>query len=226
MSEGYSVPIFFSETGCNVVPGGRDFGDQAAIFGPDMSNTWSGSIIYEWVQESNKYGLVNYPNGQIYSGKPIPIVPDYENLKEAWSNVKPVGVAEGAYKPSFSAPPCPAASGGWKLDGDVPIPTLSAGIVEGVAKQIAFTASATLSSTPISPHSITKAANPSSPSASTSLSGVSTGFSGAAASIINTPTSTTTGGATNPTTSKDASSNLRVSGVLGGLLGVGILIMV
>jgi hypothetical protein len=117
MAEGYSVPMFFSETGCNVVPGGRNFGDQAAIFGPDMSGTWSGSIIYEWVQETNMYGLVTYPNGQIYSGAPIPISPDFDNLKNAWSKVSPSGVSEGAYTPSFSAPACPLATGGWKVNG-------------------------------------------------------------------------------------------------------------
>lgn len=56
---GYNIPIFFSETGCNTVPP-RDFADQAAVFGPEMSGTWSGSIIYEWIQETNNYGLVNY----------------------------------------------------------------------------------------------------------------------------------------------------------------------
>jgi len=47
-TEGFPVPIFVSETGCNV-PEPRTFEDQAAIFGP-MSGTWSGSIIYEWIQ--------------------------------------------------------------------------------------------------------------------------------------------------------------------------------
>jgi len=58
MSEDYSIPIFFSETRCNVVPP-RDFVDQFAIFGANMSDTWSGSIIYEWVQEENDYGSVS-----------------------------------------------------------------------------------------------------------------------------------------------------------------------
>lgn len=57
--EGYPVPVFFSETGCNVVPP-RDFADQSAIFGPNMSETWSGAIIYEWIQEMNAYGLISY----------------------------------------------------------------------------------------------------------------------------------------------------------------------
>ena len=34
---GYPIPIFFSETGCNVVEP-RTFGDQAAILGPEMSD--------------------------------------------------------------------------------------------------------------------------------------------------------------------------------------------
>ena len=38
-AQGYPVPIFFSETGCNTAPP-RTFADQAAIFGSDMVNTW------------------------------------------------------------------------------------------------------------------------------------------------------------------------------------------
>jgi len=117
MSEGYNIPIFFSETGCNVVPGGRTFTDQGAIFGSEMIDTWSGSIIYEWVQEANMYGLVNYPNNKIYSGAPIPIQPDYDNLKNEWNKVFPVGVKEAAYSPTLSAPACPEASGGWRVNG-------------------------------------------------------------------------------------------------------------
>jgi 1,3-beta-glucanosyltransferase GAS1 len=59
LAENYPVPIFLSETGCNTVPP-RTFDDQAAIFGPDMVNTWSGAIIYEWIQELNQYGLIEY----------------------------------------------------------------------------------------------------------------------------------------------------------------------
>ena len=58
-AEGFPVPIFFSETGCNTVPP-RTFDDQAAIFGSQMVNTWSGAIIYEWLEEANNYGLVSY----------------------------------------------------------------------------------------------------------------------------------------------------------------------
>jgi hypothetical protein len=106
MSEGYNIPIFFSETGC-IIPAPRTFADQAAIFGPDMIDTWSGAIIYEWVQEVNDYGLVTYPNGQIYSGAPIPLQPDYNNLANQWKNINPTGVSEASYSPSLSPPACP-----------------------------------------------------------------------------------------------------------------------
>lgn len=63
MFENYPVPVFFSEDGCNTVPP-RTFSDQAAIFGREMVGTWSGAIIYEWIQEMNDYGLVSYGQQQ------------------------------------------------------------------------------------------------------------------------------------------------------------------
>ncbi|KAJ5047164.1 uncharacterized protein L3040_003006 [Drepanopeziza brunnea f. sp. 'multigermtubi'] len=132
MTQGYSIPIFFSETGCNV-GGDRTFADQKAIFGPDMIGTWSGSIIYEWVEETNHYGVVTYPNGEIYSGAPIPMQPDFDNLSRVWKSITPTGVSEGSYTPSLVAPACPSATGGWIVDGDVPLPRLGASIIKAVA---------------------------------------------------------------------------------------------
>jgi hypothetical protein len=37
-----------------------------------MGGAWNGSIVYEWVEEANHYGLVNNTHGP-YSGAPIPI---------------------------------------------------------------------------------------------------------------------------------------------------------
>ncbi|KAH8801744.1 Glucanosyltransferase, partial [Xylogone sp. PMI_703] len=125
----YSVPIFFSETGC-IVARPRLFTDQAAIFGPNMVDTFSGSIIYEWVEEVNDYGVVSYPGGGA-KGTPTPIQPDYDNLMKQWKAINPAGVKEADYKPQFSAPPCPAsAAGGWQVNGNVPIPTLGADVVK------------------------------------------------------------------------------------------------
>jgi len=133
MSQGYNLPIFFSETGC-IIPRARTFADQAAIFGTDMIETWSGAIIYEWVEETNDYGLVTYPGGGIYTGAPNPIQPDFENLASQWAAINPPGVAEADYSPSFSAPACPAATaGGWQVDGAPAVPSLGPAVVSKVA---------------------------------------------------------------------------------------------
>ena len=147
---GYPVPIFFSETGCNTAPP-RRFNDQAAIFGSDMVNTWSGSIIYEWVQEANGYGLITYggdtepapaapqPDAAggvapptvvagpiVRSGTPTPITPDYANLKSQWATLNPSGAKLADYSASaasMSTPACPASTAsGWELSGNPPLP--------------------------------------------------------------------------------------------------------
>ncbi|KKK13128.1 1,3-beta-glucanosyltransferase [Aspergillus ochraceoroseus] len=108
----YPIPIFFSETGCNAARP-RTFEDQAAIFGPEMSDTWSGSIIYEWIEEANDYGLISY---------------DFDNLKEQWDKVSPTGVALSEYAqsvPAITPPVCPTpTAGGWAVDPNAPLPTL------------------------------------------------------------------------------------------------------
>jgi hypothetical protein len=57
-SQDLHIPIFMSETGCNTVRP-RDFADQNALYG-EMADVWSGSIIYEWIEEQNNYGLISY----------------------------------------------------------------------------------------------------------------------------------------------------------------------
>lgn len=135
----YNIPIFFSETGCNQ-PEPRTFQDQAAIFGPEMDGTWSGAIIYEWIEETNNYGLVSYgpynpsatastvEGGYTRGGTPTPVSPDFSNLKAVWSTVSPQGVALSDYTASASAitpVACPSSTaGGWNVDPSSSLPTL------------------------------------------------------------------------------------------------------
>lgn len=149
----YSVPIFFSETGCNTIPP-RDFADQAAIFGPQMAPYWSGSIIYEWIEEENNYGIVSYgpkvdpaspgapPDGFPRSGTPTPVLPDFTNLSDQWKTLNPTGVKAAAYNPTLTAPACPPyTSGVWEVNGNVALPSigqklnaaLSSSIIAGTA---------------------------------------------------------------------------------------------
>lgn len=138
---GYTIPIFFSETGCNTNPP-RDFMDQTAILGPSMADTWSGAVIYEWIQETNDYGLVSYgpydpdvsstvsfvEDGYTRRGTPTPVYPDFDYLKSRWATLKPTGVAladYSAFATELTPPPCPTpTSGGWALDADSPLPSL------------------------------------------------------------------------------------------------------
>lgn len=136
----YPVPIFFSETGCNVARP-RLFTDQHAIFSAPMVDTWSGSIVYEWIQETNDYGLISYgpeehdapptktnvQDGFVRSGKPTPIQPDFDNLKAQWATLSPKGVPLDDYVKTtdrIKPPACPAPTGGWLVHADEPLPTL------------------------------------------------------------------------------------------------------
>lgn len=142
-AEDYPIPIFFSETGCNVARP-RTFGDQAAIFNEPMSQTWSGSIVYEWIQETNDYGIIKYDepvdpaaadpsdrvvqDGFVREGDPMPIAPDFDNLKAQWATLNPTGVALSDYIQSTATihpAECPASTaGGWAVDPSAPLPTL------------------------------------------------------------------------------------------------------
>ncbi|KAF2458692.1 Glucanosyltransferase-domain-containing protein [Lineolata rhizophorae] len=131
----YNIPIFLSETGCNQVQP-RDFADQEAIFSePEMLDVWSGCIVYEWIQEANDYGLVQYgdpvdpsdpdapPDGYFRSGTPTPVQPDFNNLKSRWETLSPTGVQADEYTPSLDPPPCPAfTEGSWEVDPDGVLP--------------------------------------------------------------------------------------------------------
>lgn len=136
----FPVPIFFTETGCNV-PGPRLWEDQEAIFGQEMINDWSGAIIYEWIQEQNNYGIVNYgpPVGDptkndesvfdnwTRKGTPTPVSPDFENLKARWATLSPPGVNRADYDPSHvSTRACPFSTEGgwWVIDGNVRLPAI------------------------------------------------------------------------------------------------------
>lgn len=133
----YNIPIFFSETGCNT-PAPRTFEDQAAIFGSEMNENWSGAIIYEWIEEDNDYGLVSYGpsvaatatangayDGYTRTGTPTPISPDFSNLSNQWKTLSPTGVSVSAYTSSNTPVACPAyTSGAWEVSGNVALPTL------------------------------------------------------------------------------------------------------
>ncbi|EEQ30125.1 Glycolipid anchored surface protein 4 precursor [Microsporum canis] len=69
-----SVPVFFSEYGCNEVKP-RIFTEVQAVYGPEMTKAMCGGLIYEYSQEDNEYGLVKL------GGKDnTTLLIDYDNL--------------------------------------------------------------------------------------------------------------------------------------------------
>ncbi|KAL8732509.1 MAG: hypothetical protein Q9166_002723 [cf. Caloplaca sp. 2 TL-2023] len=77
-----TIPVFFSEYGCNKVEP-RVFNEVQALYGPDMTGIMSGGIVYEYVQEvSNNYGLVD-----VYDNGTAAIRIDYDNLQKQYNKL-------------------------------------------------------------------------------------------------------------------------------------------
>lgn len=96
----YSKPIFFSEYGCNVIQP-RIFGEVKEIYSTRMASVFSGGLVYEFAQESNNYGLVDYDSkGDVHMLK------DFFFLKDQITNLTmPAlgGVSTSKVLPSLSS---------------------------------------------------------------------------------------------------------------------------
>ncbi|KAI1733418.1 Glucanosyltransferase-domain-containing protein [Xylaria scruposa] len=106
----YPVPVFFAEYGCiEGIPGGpthRPFTEVPVLFG-NMTEVFSGGIVYQWFMSDNNYGLV-----QIENNKVVP-EPDFTSLRNQLAKVSPTITASSAYKPTNSPPACPTTGASW-----------------------------------------------------------------------------------------------------------------
>jgi 1,3-beta-glucanosyltransferase GAS1 len=110
-----------------------------------MDSLLSGAIIYEWTQEANNYGIVLYPNRAIQNGvtvpvgQPIPMQPEFDNLKSAWAAVSPTIVSLAAYSPSTVVMPCPATTPGvWTIVGNATLPETPGSLTPELASSYKF----------------------------------------------------------------------------------------
>lgn len=103
----YPVPVFFAEYGCiEGIDGGathRPFTEVQVLFG-NMTDVFSGGIVYEWFMEENDYGLVSI------DGDSVSPYPDFTSLRDQLSSIDPTLTQRSAYTTSNSAPSCPTDS--------------------------------------------------------------------------------------------------------------------
>lgn len=71
-----TIPVFFSEYGCNEVQP-RTFTEVQAIYGVEMTQAFSGGLVYEWTQEDNDYGLV-----KVNDSNTVTTLVDFDNFQD------------------------------------------------------------------------------------------------------------------------------------------------
>ncbi|KAL8904329.1 MAG: hypothetical protein Q9207_003340 [Kuettlingeria erythrocarpa] len=183
----YPVPIFFSETGCQLV-GKREFGDQEAILGPQMIDRWSGAVLYEWREHSNSYGIVSYEfktsaisftgTGTRPAYKPTPISPDFQSLQSHWNTLTPTGTPSSDYTPTYTKKSCPTSDDSWSVAAAAQLPTIRNLVI--TTKPTASASAAARSS----PVEAVAGASPTSASATTTTDPGSSGLSSGAKAAI------------------------------------------
>ncbi|KTW26263.1 uncharacterized protein T551_03562 [Pneumocystis jirovecii RU7] len=110
----YTIPIFFSEYGCNRNPP-RPFDEVQYIYSREMSGVFSGGLVYEWTEElgNPNYGLV-YINGRTLQKKQ-----DFYNLKYQYEKINlPEG--SGGYKVVSGGNKCPENSFSFNVYTELP----------------------------------------------------------------------------------------------------------
>ncbi|KAI0123994.1 Glucanosyltransferase-domain-containing protein [Xylariales sp. AK1849] len=114
----YSVPVFFAEYGCNTVGGadGRLWDETTALYSSEMTDVFSGGIVYMYFEEDNDFGLVSV------SGDDVSTMKNYDALSTKLAAVSPSSTSSGAYTPTNTAQSCPSVGDSWKA-ADVLPPT-------------------------------------------------------------------------------------------------------
>lgn len=108
-----SVPIFFSEYGCNEVKP-RKFTEVEALYGDDMTDVWSGGIVYMYFEEDNQYGLVSI------DGSDVKTLDDFNNYASEIAKISPSSANSASYTATTTSLECPATNSNWMAATELP----------------------------------------------------------------------------------------------------------
>lgn len=98
-----------SEFGC--ITNGRNFQEIATLYSTQMTNVFSGGLVYEYSDEGNGYGLVSI------SGSKVTPNGDFTSLEAAYKNTaNPSG--SGGATTSSTPSTCPPQSSEWEVAND------------------------------------------------------------------------------------------------------------
>ncbi|KAI9770594.1 MAG: hypothetical protein M1840_003185 [Geoglossum simile] len=99
-----SIPVFFSEYGCNEVTP-RVFSEVQALYRINMAGVFSGGLVYEYSQEESNYGLV-----EINGDGSVKLRVDYDNLQQQYNKLNITLLTSGSSSKSSLTPPTCNAS--------------------------------------------------------------------------------------------------------------------
>ncbi|KAI3405366.1 PHR2 [Candida oxycetoniae] len=110
------IPIFFSEYGCNQVQP-RRFEEVSTLFGSQMTDVWSGGIVYMYFEEENNYGLVSVDS----NGK-VSTLDDYNYYKSEIKKISPSSASINSQNATGASSPtsCPTATDVWAASTELP----------------------------------------------------------------------------------------------------------
>ncbi|EFQ30334.1 glycolipid anchored surface protein [Colletotrichum graminicola] len=128
----YSVPVFFAEYGCNQPSGGDDriFQETTALYEREMTDAFSGGIVYMYHQEANDFGLVEIKDGQAEAMK------NYYELASRVLNANPTAIQMDSYEPSNTPAECSNTASNWEVQGDTLPPTPDKYLCECMVKSL------------------------------------------------------------------------------------------
>lgn len=100
------IPLFFSEYGCNEVTP-RLFQEVGTLYSSEMTDVWSGGIVYMYFQEANDYGLVS-----IDDDGDVSTLKNFNNLKSQLAEISPSLASTGDVS-SMARTDCPTSTSNW-----------------------------------------------------------------------------------------------------------------